>query len=189
MMPHVDGWEMLRQIQERYGVGSIPVLMFSGQVDDAARRQAASSGATRLRRQGLRPRGARRPGEGDRPGLAALVFGHGTIERERPAPSSFELERGLGQVFGRTEHSGPEEPERAEQGDVEPDPARSGDEVRVRNGDQPDEDEDHGERAKRDQDRTGPAPTAGSRIPAVAQAPRESASRARRRRRACRGSR
>ena len=45
MMPHVDGWEMLRQIQERYGVGSIPVLMFSGQVDQAGERQAASSGA------------------------------------------------------------------------------------------------------------------------------------------------
>jgi excisionase family DNA binding protein len=45
MMPHVDGWEMLRRIQERHGAGAIPVLMFSGQVDDAARRQAASSGA------------------------------------------------------------------------------------------------------------------------------------------------
>src|SRR6516165_9265182 len=45
MMPHVDGWEMLRQIQERYGVGSISVLMFSGQLDEAGERQAASSGA------------------------------------------------------------------------------------------------------------------------------------------------
>jgi excisionase family DNA binding protein len=45
MMPHVDGWEMLRQIQERYGVASIPVLMFSGQVDEAGERQATSSGA------------------------------------------------------------------------------------------------------------------------------------------------
>jgi excisionase family DNA binding protein len=45
MMPHVDGWEMLRQIQERYGVGSIPVLMFSGQVDEAREHQATSSGA------------------------------------------------------------------------------------------------------------------------------------------------
>ena len=45
MMPHVDGWEMLRRIQERYGAGAIPVLMFSGQVDEKARRQAASSGA------------------------------------------------------------------------------------------------------------------------------------------------
>jgi excisionase family DNA binding protein len=45
MMPHVDGWEMLRRMQERHGAGAIPVLMFSGQVDDEARRQAASSGA------------------------------------------------------------------------------------------------------------------------------------------------
>jgi excisionase family DNA binding protein len=45
MMPHVDGWEMLRRIQERYGAGAIPVLMFSGQVDDDGRRQATSRGA------------------------------------------------------------------------------------------------------------------------------------------------
>ena len=45
MMPHVDGWEMLRRIQERHGAGAIPVLMFSGQVDSDAERQAASSGA------------------------------------------------------------------------------------------------------------------------------------------------
>jgi excisionase family DNA binding protein len=45
MMPQVDGWEMLRRIQERHGAGAIPVLMFSGQLDDEARRQAASSGA------------------------------------------------------------------------------------------------------------------------------------------------
>ncbi len=45
MMPHTDGWEMLRQIQERYGAGSIPVLMFSGQVDEDGRRQAATNGA------------------------------------------------------------------------------------------------------------------------------------------------
>jgi len=46
MMPHVDGWEMLRRIQERHGAGAIPVLMFSGQVDEAARRQAAFGGAS-----------------------------------------------------------------------------------------------------------------------------------------------
>jgi excisionase family DNA binding protein len=46
MMPHVDGWEMLRRIQERHGAGAIPVLMFSGQVDEGAGRQAASSGAS-----------------------------------------------------------------------------------------------------------------------------------------------
>ena len=46
MMPHVDGWEMLRRIQERHGAGAIPVLMFSGQVDEEATRQATSSGAS-----------------------------------------------------------------------------------------------------------------------------------------------
>ena len=45
MMPQVDGWEMLRRVQERHGVGSIPVIMFSGKVDDDALHQAASRGA------------------------------------------------------------------------------------------------------------------------------------------------
>ena len=45
MMPHVDGWEMLRRVQERYGAGSIPVVMFSGKVDEQAQALAASSGA------------------------------------------------------------------------------------------------------------------------------------------------
>src|ERR1700710_3153452 len=31
VMPGVDGWQMLQRMQERYG--SIPVIMFSGQVD------------------------------------------------------------------------------------------------------------------------------------------------------------
>ncbi len=34
MMPHVDGWEMLRRVQERHGVGAIPVVMFSGRADE-----------------------------------------------------------------------------------------------------------------------------------------------------------
>jgi excisionase family DNA binding protein len=45
MMPHVDGWEMLRRVQERYGAGEIPVVMFSGKVDEEAQALAASSGA------------------------------------------------------------------------------------------------------------------------------------------------
>jgi excisionase family DNA binding protein len=45
MMPHVDGWEMLRQIQEQYGAGAIPVVMFSGQLDERAQPHAESSGA------------------------------------------------------------------------------------------------------------------------------------------------
>jgi excisionase family DNA binding protein len=43
MMPDVDGWELLRRIHERHGVGSIPVLMFSGTVNAAD--EAHSRGA------------------------------------------------------------------------------------------------------------------------------------------------
>ena len=45
MMPQVDGWEMLRRMQERHGVGTIPVVMFSGKVDERAPGEAASRGA------------------------------------------------------------------------------------------------------------------------------------------------
>ena len=45
MMPKVDGWEMLQRMQERHGVGSIPVVMFSGKVDEAAADEAAERGA------------------------------------------------------------------------------------------------------------------------------------------------
>jgi excisionase family DNA binding protein len=43
MMPRVDGWEMLRAVQERHGVGAIPVIMYSGKVDEAD--EAAKRGA------------------------------------------------------------------------------------------------------------------------------------------------
>jgi excisionase family DNA binding protein len=45
MMPKVDGWEMLRRVQERHGVGAIPVIMFSGKVDERSAGEAASRGA------------------------------------------------------------------------------------------------------------------------------------------------
>ncbi len=45
MMPEVDGWEMLRRVQERHGVGSIPVIMFSGKVDENTLKRATSRGA------------------------------------------------------------------------------------------------------------------------------------------------
>jgi excisionase family DNA binding protein len=45
MMPRMDGWEMLQRMQERHGVGAIPVLMFSGKVDDQAASDVASRGA------------------------------------------------------------------------------------------------------------------------------------------------
>jgi excisionase family DNA binding protein len=44
MMPKVDGWEMLRRMQERHGIGSIPVIMFSGKSEEAAE-EAAARGA------------------------------------------------------------------------------------------------------------------------------------------------
>ncbi|MGH3061439.1 MAG: response regulator [Gaiellaceae bacterium] len=43
MMPRVDGWEMLRAVQERHGVGAIPVIMYSGKVEQAA--EATERGA------------------------------------------------------------------------------------------------------------------------------------------------
>jgi len=45
MMPEVDGWEMLQRVQERHGVGAIPVIMFSGKVDEPVADEAASRGA------------------------------------------------------------------------------------------------------------------------------------------------
>ena len=43
VMPGVDGWQMLQQMQERYG--SIPVIMFSGKVDERTAGEATERGA------------------------------------------------------------------------------------------------------------------------------------------------
>jgi excisionase family DNA binding protein len=43
VMPGIDGWEMLQRMQERYG--SIPVIMFSGQVDANSAGDAEQRGA------------------------------------------------------------------------------------------------------------------------------------------------
>lgn len=45
MMPKVDGWEMLRLVQEKHGVGAIPVIMFSGKLDEASLAEATDRGA------------------------------------------------------------------------------------------------------------------------------------------------
>ncbi|HSC49762.1 MAG TPA: response regulator [Gaiellaceae bacterium] len=45
MMPQVDGWEMLQRIHDRHGVGAVPVVMFSGKVDERAAGEAAERGA------------------------------------------------------------------------------------------------------------------------------------------------
>jgi excisionase family DNA binding protein len=44
MMPQIDGWETLRRIQEHAGVGAIPVIMFSGKVDERSAAEADSRG-------------------------------------------------------------------------------------------------------------------------------------------------
>ncbi len=43
VMPGIDGWQMLQRMQERHG--SIPVIMFSGQVDPTAATDAEERGA------------------------------------------------------------------------------------------------------------------------------------------------
>jgi excisionase family DNA binding protein len=43
VMPGVDGWQMLQRMQERHG--SIPVIMFSGKVDDESVADAEQRGA------------------------------------------------------------------------------------------------------------------------------------------------
>jgi excisionase family DNA binding protein len=43
VMPGIDGWQMLQRMQERHG--SIPVIMFSGKVDEAAASEAEERGA------------------------------------------------------------------------------------------------------------------------------------------------
>jgi excisionase family DNA binding protein len=45
MMPGMDGWEMLRRVQERHGVGTVPVIMFSGKVEEGTAERAAEEGA------------------------------------------------------------------------------------------------------------------------------------------------
>ncbi len=45
MMPKVDGWEMLRRVQEKHGVGAIPVIMFSGKVNERSAAEATTRGA------------------------------------------------------------------------------------------------------------------------------------------------
>ena len=45
MMPKVDGWEMLRRVRERHGVDTVPVVMYSGKVDEESLREATARGA------------------------------------------------------------------------------------------------------------------------------------------------
>ena len=55
MMPQVDGWEMLRRVQERHGVGTIPVIMFSGKLDAGTLAEATARGASGVLGKGFDP--------------------------------------------------------------------------------------------------------------------------------------
>ena len=44
VMPGIDGWQMLQRMQERHG--QIPVIMFSGKVDEGAAGDAKQRGAS-----------------------------------------------------------------------------------------------------------------------------------------------
>jgi excisionase family DNA binding protein len=43
-LPGIDGWEMLRRVREKHGIETLPVVMFSGKVDDGE--GAAERGAS-----------------------------------------------------------------------------------------------------------------------------------------------
>lgn len=55
MMPKVDGWEMLQRVQEQHGVGSIPVIMFSGKVDEGSLPEATARGVSGFLGKGFDP--------------------------------------------------------------------------------------------------------------------------------------
>jgi twitching motility two-component system response regulator PilH len=44
LMPGMSGYEMLQAVQDRHGVGTIPVIMFSGEAGESPKR-AAERGA------------------------------------------------------------------------------------------------------------------------------------------------
>jgi len=55
VMPQMDGWEMLRRVRDRYGEGTLPVLMFSA-VQDGTEQLARAHGADGFIGKPLDPR-------------------------------------------------------------------------------------------------------------------------------------
>jgi excisionase family DNA binding protein len=45
LMPRMDGWEMLRRVQERHGVDAIQVIMYSGALEQAEKIEARGAHA------------------------------------------------------------------------------------------------------------------------------------------------
>ena len=60
-LPGIDGWEMLRRVRERHGNETLPVIMFSGKIDEGD--DAEERGATRSSASRSRPARARRAGK------------------------------------------------------------------------------------------------------------------------------
>ena len=42
-LPGIDGWEMLRRVRERHGIETLPVVMFSGKVEDEGAEERGAS--------------------------------------------------------------------------------------------------------------------------------------------------
>ena len=83
MMPKVDGWEMLQRVQERHGVGAIPVIMFSGKVDEHVGGRGGLARRAGVHRQAVRPALADRVDEATAAGLtASRVAG---VDTDHPA--------------------------------------------------------------------------------------------------------
>ena len=61
-LPGIDGWEMLSRVREKHGIDTLPVIMFSGKVDDGDGRRGARR--KRVHRQAARSALARRAGQG-----------------------------------------------------------------------------------------------------------------------------
>ena len=96
VMPGIDGWQLLRQLEERHG--SIPVIMFSGQADERSRHDRG------------RPRFVGKPFDPEELLARAKAL----------VPSELELE-----VFGGPQQTAADDAERSEEGDPEPMPRLS----------------------------------------------------------------
>ena len=44
-LPGIDGWEMLSRVREKHGIDTLPVIMFSGKVDEQSAAEAEQRGA------------------------------------------------------------------------------------------------------------------------------------------------
>ena len=54
-MPGMEGWEMLRRVQGRHGLGAVPVVMFSGELDERFHDEESASGGDGLVREPFDP--------------------------------------------------------------------------------------------------------------------------------------